>query len=251
MRSDKVGRVVWHDLFTDDVSVSKSFYEKVAGWYYVTEHATDFAWGGGEGDFILALSGNEAGAGFVEHSDIRPHGWVPYVEVSDVDSAARKATELGGSLVRAPFDVPGVGRNCILRDPIGALLGMSVSQHAFPVPTIQFGPELYQAGSSDFPAPFYHQLFGWDISQPDDANPVSSVFESAGKKVGFLGEFKTRQEAQPSWIPCIRVADLSEASHRVQDAQGSIIERKEATPGEYGLALIADKNGVTVCLTET
>ena len=69
MIADKTGRVVWHDLFTDNAGLSRSFYEGVAGWRYLTEHATDFAWGGGEKDFILALSGDVAGAGFVERHD--------------------------------------------------------------------------------------------------------------------------------------------------------------------------------------
>ncbi|MGI9503793.1 MAG: VOC family protein, partial [Geminicoccaceae bacterium] len=143
MVTKEAGRIVWHDLFTADKHVSKSFYERVAGWHYVTEHAKNFVWGGGEKDFVLALCGDEAGAGMIDQSSAPFDGWIPYVEVQDVDSVAALATESGGKVIRPPFDVPGVGRNCLLLDPLGAHLGISFSRHKFPVPVRQFTAERY------------------------------------------------------------------------------------------------------------
>ena len=143
MNTEKVGRIVWHDLFTRDISVSKKFYQDVAEWRFITEHATDFAWGGGEKDFVLALSGDEAGSGFVDSPDGPYTGRVPYVEVEDVDAAAELALDLDGVILKPPFEVPGVGHNCLLRDPLGALIGICLSRHAFPAPTKQFGLERY------------------------------------------------------------------------------------------------------------
>lgn len=34
----KLGQIVWHDLFTNNVPVSKSFFEDVAVWHFVIEH---------------------------------------------------------------------------------------------------------------------------------------------------------------------------------------------------------------------
>ena len=83
------------------------------------------------------------GAGIAETPEGLDDGWIAYVEVSDVDATAVRAAALGGEIVRPPFDVPGVGRNALLRDPLGALVGLSLSRHDFPVPKRQFGEELY------------------------------------------------------------------------------------------------------------
>lgn len=135
MSGDKSGQIVWHDLFSTDRQRSMIFYERVAGWSFAVEHATDFAWGGGEVDFVLAKLGDEAGAGFVETPNGMSDGWIAYVEVPDVDAATGRMERLGGEVVRPSFDVPGVGRNALARDPLGALIGISQSQHTFPTPT--------------------------------------------------------------------------------------------------------------------
>jgi len=43
-----------------------------------------------------------------------------YYGVADVDAAVAKAKGLGASTIREPWDVKGVGRIAILKDPAGA-----------------------------------------------------------------------------------------------------------------------------------
>ncbi|MEM9670742.1 MAG: VOC family protein [Pseudomonadota bacterium] len=106
MNADRTGRIVWHDLFSDDRPRSMEFYRRILGWRYKTEHATDFAWGGGEKDFVLALLDGEAGAGFVETPPSLTNGWIAYVEVRDVDAAAAIAAKLGGTTSVARLTCP-------------------------------------------------------------------------------------------------------------------------------------------------
>ena len=49
--------------------------------------------------------------------------WIPYLAVDDIDARANKAIAAGASFIREPFDVPGVGRIPILREPGGAVVG--------------------------------------------------------------------------------------------------------------------------------
>ena len=165
MINDKTGRIVWHDLFTGGRQGAMAFYERVAGWTYQIEHATDFAWGGGEKDFVLALLDEEAGAGFAETPPELSNGWIAYVEVRDVDATVARVEGLGGTIVRHPFEVPGVGRNALVRDPLGALIGISLSRHSFPAPQKQFGPEVYLSDTG-FPEAFYKSLLGWTTGSP-------------------------------------------------------------------------------------
>ncbi|MEX0365932.1 MAG: VOC family protein [Ruegeria sp.] len=251
MTSDKTGRIVWHDLFTDNPLRSRSFYERVAGWHYVIEHATDFAWGGGERDFILALCGDEAGAGFVQADSAQFHGWIPYVEVQDVDSAAEIAVGLGGIVEKAPFEVPGVGRNCLLRDPNGALVGISLSRHGFPAPTRQFGPETYHVRVGEYPEEFYRALFDWSILPSECAEKATQPIRRAGLQVGFRSAVEDQSDQNASWIPGIRVEQLSDALHRVREMDGSVIWQSEDVSSENGNALVRDSNGVHSYLVAT
>ena len=244
MTAEKAGRIVWHDLFTDDALSSRSFYGKTAGWNYVIERAIDFAWGGGERDFILALADDEVGAGFIEREDLPYRGWVPYIEVPDVDLIAEKAVALEGSVERAPFEVPGVGRNCLLRDPKGALLGICLSRHTFPAPIKQFGLEVYQARMDEFPAEFYSGLFDWNLSALDRPTGGPQPIARDNTLVGFtMGS--GLQNA--SWIPSIRVARLSEALRHVKGGKGSVVRHIEDTPNDAQTALVRDQSGMSCC----
>jgi uncharacterized protein len=51
-------------------------------------------------------------------------GWTPGFWVADADATAAKATELGGTVIVAPFD-NGVGRTAVLADPAGAAFSVS------------------------------------------------------------------------------------------------------------------------------
>jgi predicted enzyme related to lactoylglutathione lyase len=51
--------------------------------------------------------------------NIPPH-WLVYFAVDDCDAKTEKATELGGSVMKPPDDIPGIGRFSILLDPQGA-----------------------------------------------------------------------------------------------------------------------------------
>ncbi len=242
MNPEKTGRFVWHDLFTSDANVSRSFYGGVAGWNFATEHAQEFAWGGGENDFILALADDEAGAGFVQYDRGQSFGWVPYVEVEDVDTASVRAQELGGTVEKAPFEVPGVGRNCLLRDPKGALIGICLSRHSYPAPTKQFGPERYVTTSEGLPVDFYRGLFGWSILPSDGSGVENQRVTWSGNEIAVHSTTEIHLDGRAIWVPSIRVKRLSEALHKVGTLGGSIAEPNRSGPSGDGCALVSDPN---------
>lgn len=212
MAQPKAGQIVWHDLFTSDRERSMDFYQRVADWTYQVERATDFAWGGGEKDFVLALSGDEAGAGFAETPPTQENGWIAYIEVFDVDAAVKRVEALEGSIVRQPFDVPGVGRNALVRDPLGALLGISLSGHSYPVPRRQFGPEVYVSNGDDFPEMFYKELFLWKVS-PKEHLEGGDIRGSLGDLVAVQYNTNWPAGSKATWVPSIKTTSASEARH--------------------------------------
>lgn len=210
MTQSKAGQIVWHDLFTSDRKRSMDFYQHIADWTYQVERATDFAWGGGEKDFVLALLGDEAGAGFAETPPDHENGWIAYVEVPDVDVAVKRVDALGGKIVREPFEVPGVGRNALIRDPLGALLGVSLSRHSFPVPRRQFGPDVYVSNANEFPETFYTKLFGWLVSAERNMEGLTLLGPS-GDPVAIQYAATLPDGSNAAWVPSIKVASVFHA----------------------------------------
>ena len=68
------------------------------------------------------LAGGIFPADPVQCADV-PEGWLSYIAVDDVDARVEKALGCGAQLMRPIFDVPGVGRIALLREPGGAGIG--------------------------------------------------------------------------------------------------------------------------------
>ena len=108
--------------------------------------------------------------------------------------------------------MPGVGRNCLLRDPRGAYLGISLSRHSFPVPRAQFSAERYLAVPEAFPARFYQELCGWEmVERASDTAQGQEIALSSREIVAFLAGQSTGWPGAACWVPSVRVDRVSEA----------------------------------------
>ena len=128
------GALNFNGLATGDVEAAKAFYGSVFGWRVLGVGDNFQAWAlPGYGDHLEQLQpGNrqrtaEMGApGFEDvvasieplQPGVAPHWSVTFM-VDDADEIAKKATELGGKVLVAPFDAPWV-RMTVLSDPQGA-----------------------------------------------------------------------------------------------------------------------------------
>ncbi|MFD1156934.1 VOC family protein [Roseovarius aestuarii] len=250
MGTDKTSQAVWHDLFTTDRERAMSFYQSLAAWEYVTEHATDFAWGGGTQDYVLALKEGEAGAGIVTPPPDMSTGWVAYVEVDDVDATAALAETLAGQVLRPPFDVPGVGRNALLRDPNGATIGVAMSRHNFPVTRRQFGNEVYLSADRSFPRDFYARLFDWEFSKPQvDENHSRNKIAVQGQIVAATWDDSPLDNLASRWLPTIKVIDPLGSLRSVPDLGGVKLGQMSDAHVPQDLLFLEDADGELVCLT--
>src|SRR5262245_45598896 len=99
------GRFVWYELITTDLAAARAFYAAVLGW-----GAHDA--GGG---YTLFTAGGTTVCGLMPLSDeasrmgLRP-SWLGYVGVDDVDVAAERIRELGGTVHVPPMEIPKVSR---------------------------------------------------------------------------------------------------------------------------------------------
>ncbi|ORB86466.1 hypothetical protein B1987_24835 [Mycobacterium kansasii] len=51
-----------------------------------------------------------------------PPRWVAYIAVDDAAKIAARVTDLGGTVLEHPSQVPGVGIICMFKDPVGAII---------------------------------------------------------------------------------------------------------------------------------
>jgi uncharacterized protein len=110
------GTLTWNELITTDPAAAK-FYEQVLG---VTTSTMDM----GTGAYTLFHVGDQmVGGSTPPPMEGVPNHWHVYFAVDDADATAAKATELGGSVMVAPFDSP-VGRMAVLTDPQGAVFSI-------------------------------------------------------------------------------------------------------------------------------
>lgn len=120
---NKPGFLIWAEVVTRDLDAVVDFYPKVFGWGATRMEGSDPA-------YWLFSVGDRLNAGAMAMPagvpDEVPAHWMVYFEVEDVDAAASRARELGGTVNAAPFDT-GVGRIAVLSDPHGGVFSVLTS----------------------------------------------------------------------------------------------------------------------------
>ncbi len=121
-RFETHGALSWAELMTRDVAGSKEFYKEVLGW-----QMDEMPMQGGE-PYTVLRAGGEAVAGMMRMPDNVPAQvpthWAAYFTVSDVDAVAKKAQDLGATMIVPPTDVPDVGRFSTFQDPQGGVINV-------------------------------------------------------------------------------------------------------------------------------
>jgi predicted enzyme related to lactoylglutathione lyase len=103
---------VWFHNSSDKPNETSRFYEKLLGWKASEGPAGVTMFAGDKGPF--------AGLGAKAGDDV---GWLPYVQVDDVDAATQKAVKLGAALLKEKSRGP-AGEFSVVRDPGGAAIAL-------------------------------------------------------------------------------------------------------------------------------
>ncbi len=103
---------VWFHHNSDNHNESKDFYGRLLGWKSSE---------GPGGMTMLAVEKGPFAATGEKYGDAS--GWIPFVQVDDVDAATKKAVKLGGTIVRDKAKGP-AGEFSVVRDPSGAAIGL-------------------------------------------------------------------------------------------------------------------------------
>lgn len=256
--SDLHGKFVWHELMTTDTAAAETFYGSVVGWT-----TRPMSMGEGMTYTIFNVAGTERGVGGMMPlpDELKsmgvPPNWTGYVYVDDVDAAAKKVTELGGSIRRPPDDIPTVGRFAVIADPQGAVICIFK-----PIPPETMPPELDPmtpglVGWNELYADewksafdFYSKLFGWTKNQEMDMGEMGTylVFDHNGKMAGGMMT-KTPNIPMPCWGFYFMVAGIDTAIDKVKAGGGMLLNGPTEVPGGGFIAQCTDPQGAYFAVT--
>lgn len=248
-----LGSFCWYELMTTDLPAAQRFYGEVIGWKAQTADQPG-------GPYGLFLAGDAMVAGALptpqaaSDSSATPL-WMGYIEVADVDAHAAKVTEAGGTIHRAPQDIPGIGRFAVAADPGGAVFVLFTPAPGSPPPAGDGEPghagwrEL-MAADLESAWSFYSGLFGWTVQSefPMGAMGAYRLFSTGGE--GPAGGMMTKpaQVERPAWRYCFQVDSVAAAMPKITSAGGAVVMAPHQVPSGQWLIQATDPQGAFFAL---
>lgn len=243
------GKFVRADLLTNDLPAVKAFYGSLFGWQF-TEHSDRVA---------IIADERELGSIFqrdLPPDDVRKPRWIAYMSVPDVDAAQQIINQHGGTILLVPRDVAGLGKLAVSSDAEGAVFGT--------IRLTDGDPEDYLAEPGEWiwiqllsrdavkAGEFYARLAPYELF--DDSAGASSgsyLLASDGYARAALKTIPAdRTELKPAWLPFVRVANIVEATGRVQQLGGKVLVQPRPEVFDGKVAVIADPTGATLGILE-
>lgn len=238
------GIVCWVDLNTTDAEGAKAFYTGLFGW-----EAEERPISMGGFYTMLQLDGkNVAGLSAMSPDMLAqgiPPNWSSYVKSNDVDAAAARVTEAGGTVLFPPMDVMEEGRMTLALDVTGAPFGIwqprnHIGAQLVNMPNTLVWNEL-QTRAPEQAAAFYHHVFGWTADRDDSGY---YVFAKDGRRhAGMMQIGDDWGPVPPNWAVYFMVEDLA-ASVATVEALGGRIQVPPTPAGAMGkFAVVQDPQG--------
>jgi predicted enzyme related to lactoylglutathione lyase len=240
------GKFIWADLVTDDLAAARTFYQQLFNWRFAIA-----------GNYSVVINDSHPIAGLFQKA--RPANdpkakprWFGYISVSNVKKAEKKVLDAGGKTLIAPQDFPKRGEQAVFADPEGAIFGVMKSSSG--------DPEDTQGGLGDWiwiqllsrdgrkAGEFYQAVCGYEVIENTTANRLNDyVLVSKGYARATVRTIPAaRTEVNPTWLPYVRVADVSQTAARARQLGGTVLVEPKPELLEGKVAVIADPTGAAV-----
>ncbi len=245
------GRIVWHDLVTQDLPAAKRFYGELLGWTF-----RDVPIDGGQ--YALAMREGVPVAGVIAvPAGPRVSQWVSYFSVDDVDASVDVVRGAGGKVWLGPVEIPGRGRAALVTDPEGAPLAVARPVGGDPPP----GPAPLQGWlwadlwtrDASAAGVFYGKLFGFSVAtvpSPLEPRPYTVLQRGEVAFAGMLAIPAGLDAVKANWLPMLRVKDVRDPVARAAALGGRVILAPRADLRNGTAAILADPSGAAVALQQ-
>ncbi len=251
------GTFCWPELASTDQNAAKKFYGELFGWT-----STDVPMGPDAGSYTLfKKGGNDCAALYPLGPDMLAQGvppnWGAYIAVNSADETAKKAKELGATVIMEPFDVMGtLGRMAVVQDPTGAVFSVwqakdHIGAGVLDEPGAMCWTEL-MTGDPDKARSFYTKLVGWTTQEMSaDFGNYTMFLREGGAKAGGL--MKTPDEmagVPPHWMTYFAVSDIQQTTALVQKLGGTVNVPPMPIPNIGSFAVYADPQGAVFAVLQ-
>lgn len=237
------GKVVWHDLLTEDPAAAKRFYGGLFGWSF-----RDVDLGAGQTYTVIEHGGRGIG-GLVDgrgiRADVNVSRWIPVLSVRDLDAAVASLRAAGGQVFQAPVDIPQRGRVAVVGDPQGAVLTLLQARTGDPPDRRpDDGDWLWNeiwSSDADATLAFYQQLV--PAYAPGAATPGGYRYLSAEGKPRVGVRPKPVDGIKDTWMAYVRVADPKAIAAAAEPLGGEVLVAPRENPLGGAVAMLNDPTG--------
>lgn len=240
----KPGKVVWHDLLTEDPSAAQRFYSGLFGW---TFH--DVGLGRGQRYTIIEHEGRAIG-GLVDargiNRGINVSRWIPVLSVAEMDTAMETVRAGGGTVFQRPLDIPQRGTVAVVADPQGAVLTLLEPRDGDPADRVA-GPGDWlwnEIWSSDPEATlaFYQSLVpAYTVEAVGDSGDYRYLSAGGRPRVGVVREPVDR--IADTWMAYVRVSDPAATAAASERLGGEVLLPARENPRGGAVAILNDPTG--------
>ena len=247
------GSFCWMELGTTDQNAAKNFYQSLFGWT-----SMDFPMGPSGMYTIFRLQDRDCAAAYTLMKEmldagVPPH-WMVYLSTDNVDESTRKVEQLGGKVIKEPFDVGPQGRMSVATDPAGAHfclwqekqspgIGIAGENNAFCWADLN-------VKNRDVARRFYEGLFGWQFV-PGEGKDESTYLHIVNQGHGIGGTPPPElipPGLPPHWMIYYQVADCDAASAKAAELGGRILVPPTPIPGTGKFSIVDDPQGAGFAL---
>ena len=248
-----VGKVIFVELVTPDLSAAKQFYAGLFGWTFrdIQAGGTEYAEASLDGRPVAGLIHRDVPAG-----KQRQPAWLSFIAVSDVDAAKEIALQHGAKVLFEPHSIPDRGREAVFADPQGAIFAVLASSSGDP-PDVLAEPGEWVWSSlitsdPDTDAAFYQTLFDYEVFElPADEGAQHLMLASDNYARASANTLPANKpNMHPHWLNFVRVEDAVKMTEKLVALGGRVLVEPRVDRNGGKVAVVADPQGAPFGLLE-
>jgi len=248
------GVFIWYELVTTDSAAALKFYQHVIGWTATAMEPSSIPY------TLVGINGAQVGGVMQQTPEMCASGappcWLGYIGVADVDAHTARVKAAGGKVIRAPEDIPGVGRFSVVTDPHGACFMMMTPISKEPLPVVapdapgHVGWRELLAANGEEAFAFYSSMFGWTKTMAMDMGPLGTYQTFATGGDASVGGMMTKMAHMPGafWGFYFTVDALGAAIERAKGMGAQLLHGPQEVPGGSFIANLMDPQGAMFSL---
>jgi predicted enzyme related to lactoylglutathione lyase len=241
----KQGDFVWYELCTTDPVAAATFYSKVVGWTVKSSGMPGM-------DYSLLCLGDRpiTGVMTLPPAQMPPRPvWFGYIAADDVDAKANEIEAAGGTIHKAPQDIPTIGRFAVVADPQGAAF-MLFKGAGEPPPALammqtgSIGWHELHARDGEKAWTFYERMFDWTKDTTLDMGPMGKyqIFRGSAAAIGGMMT-DSQSSPHPYWLYYFVVDDIEAGLERIKANGGTVLFGPQEVPGGAWIVNAQDPQG--------